>query len=667
MSTNGVNNLSKAELAKLALNKKGIDTSSTQKPSWMTSDGSIWNAPQKTETKPASVSDLKSLDPSNLKTKKDCEKALEDINNFTQGNPLLTSLFKGKIEEITKKKSELSFNESQQNLQNIAEGNTTNNSNAVGSNAQTESKESQKQIDAKNLSASEGRAMANDLNKQSSELESQTKQVENDAKTANNYSKDAQKKQKELTKDQKKLDKEYKTASKNVQKSQEEIATLTDSLNTDSEEVTRLQSELTSLMSANSTGVGVNSAYSLSLAGTEEYNQAQQEEDPNAARIAELQGQISTKSASMQKTGAKIGKLQTSTNKQIKTMHKVSLKYMANVQNTQAALETNEKASDKILKVANTVEQISSTVATVGTSVKTAGATLIALGSSTSWCFGAGAALIAAGTVMQKVGTVAEVVGQYGQLAANVTKTACYAAQGNLAGALTSAGAAIMSGTSAVKGTQEMGNTFKAIDQKATEATQKLAAGVTARETVNEMAEKGTLGNLSKKQARKLAQEGAMEQLKGQSADAIKDSFKKGASDSLVKTAASNGAEAAVGTAVDATANMSKEAIKEGLKKGTISLSERSSAFVKQAAQELKNELKVDFRSAETWNKIGNGLQVAGAKMQQIAGNNKTSAPSSGQARGGYAPHYLTNPAKGYSMIAETQMRREKLAARHAA
>lgn len=115
-----------------------------------------------------------------------------------------------------------------------------------------------------------------------------------------------------------------------------------------------------------------NSAFSLSLAGTDEYQQEQQD-DPNAQRIAELQGQISTKTASMKTTGAKIGKLQTKTNKQIKTMHKVSIKYMNTIQKTQGNLESNQKASDKILNVANKVEQISTTVAQAGTALKYTG------------------------------------------------------------------------------------------------------------------------------------------------------------------------------------------------------------------------------------------------------------------------------------------------------
>ena len=659
----GVNNLSLAEITKLAMAKKGQGTSSAQKPAWLTQDGSVWNAPQPEAPKPKNVNDLTSLDPSKMKTKKECEKALSDIQNFTQGNPVLEMMFRSKTEEITKKKSELSFSESQQNLQNIAEGNTTKTDSTDSTSNSKETSQDKQTKNPEDISASEGRAMAADVQKQKDNLEAQTKSVEKDGQTANDYAKAAQKDQKTLQKEQKSLEKQYKKESKNIQKNQQQIANLTEELNTENDEVNALQAELQTLTAGDNTGVGVNSAFSLSLAGTEEYQQAQQD-DPNADRIAELQGQISTKSASMQKTGQKIGKLQTTTNKSIKTMHKVTTKYMTGVYNIQDNLNANQKASDKILNVAQKVEDISSTVATAGTSLKYAGAALIALGSSTSWCFGAGAALIAAGQVMEKVGNVAEVAGQYGQLAANVTKTACFAAQGNITGALTSAGAAIMSGTSAIKGTQEMGQTFEKINDKATEATQKLAAGVAAREAVNEMADNGALGNLSKKQAKKIAQAGAMEQVQGQSAEAINASFKEGAGN--IAQNAQAGAANAVNSAVEATKGLSKEAIKEGIKNGTIQVAGNTSSLVKQAAQELKQEMNIDFKSFETWNKIGSSLQTAGAKLQGMSGNN-TKTSSAGQTRGGYAPHYLTNPSKGYAMVADSMARRQKLAARYAA
>lgn len=645
----GINNKSIAEIAKLALAKKGTGASAAAKPAWMTQDGSVWNAPKPpAEEKPQSVSDLKSLNVDNLKTKRDCEKALKDIEEYSKFNLFMAATLKGKAEEITRKKNQLSSNESQENLQNIANGTSAKSSGSASSSTGTSQKE-QEQLNAKDISASQGKAMASSVKKEKENVASQTKTTEKNTQTANKYSKDAAKDQKSLTKQQKSMEKQNKAATKTIQQNQTKIGSLTDTLNDEDAEVSALQAELASL-TADNTGVGVNSAFSLSLAGTEEHDKAQQD-DPNAQRIAELQGQITTKTATMKTTSAKVGKLQTSTNKQIKTMHKVSIKYMANVKNTEKSLESNQKASDKILDVANKVEEISTTVATAGTALKYAGQALVALGNSTTWCFGAGAALVAAGAIMQKVGVVAEIAGQYGQMAAGITKTACYAAQGNLAGALTSAGSAIMSGTSAIKGTKELGSTFQKINEKATQATQKLAAGVAARESVKDMT-KEELGGLSKKEARKLAKEGAMQSLEGQSAKEIKNSFKKGVGN-LAENAKA-GADKAVSSAIDVTSGMSKDAIKQGIKNGTIVVGDNATTIVKEAAKEVKKESKklLTFDNAM---KVGNTFKAAGDKMMGMAGPKQ--AGQAGKSKGGYAPHYLTNPSKGYAMFNDTQAR----------
>lgn len=643
----GINNKSIAEIAKLALAKKGTNASAAAKPVWMTQDGSVWNAPKPvTEEKPKSASDLKSLNVDNLKTKSDCEKALKDIEDYTNNSPILKSLFKDKITEITRKKNQLSSTATQQNLQNIANGVSSRNS-ASASALTPNGKEEQEQLNPKKISASKGRAMASEMSKQKDNVEANTRTTEKNTQTANKYSKDAAKDQKTLTKQQKTLDKENKTATKTIQQNQAQISTLTDSLNEEDMEVSALQEELTRLTAGDNTGVGVNSAFSLSLAGTEEHDKAQQD-DPNAQRITELQGQIATKTDSMKTTSVKVGKLQTSTNKQIKTMHKVSIKYMAKVQNTEKSLESNQKASDKILNVANKVEEISTMVAQGGTALKYAGVGLVALGSMMTWAAGAGAALIAAGKVMQKVGTVAEIVGQYGQLAAGVTKTACYAAQGNLAGALTSAGGAVMAGATAIKGTKELGATFQKINEQATQATQKLAAGVAARETMKDMT-KEELGNMSKKQAKKLAKEGALQNIQSQGADAL-----KGQSVKQLAEGAKAGADSAVSSAIDVTKGMSKDAIKEGIKNGTIVVGDGATTIIKEAAEEIKKESKklLTFDNAM---KVGNTFKGVGDQLMKTNGQKQPG--QTGTSKGGYAPHYLTNPSKGYAMFNDTQAR----------
>ena len=95
-----------------------------------------------------------------------------------------------------------------------------------------------------------------------------------------------------------------------------------------------------------------------------------------------------------------------------------------------------------------------------------------------------GQAWIAAGMKTEKVGITTETVGNYGKAAANVTKTAVYASEGNITGALTSAGTAVMSGASAIKGTKEMQSGFQSVNKEGAKAAQKASdkAGAKAAE-----------------------------------------------------------------------------------------------------------------------------------------------------------------------------------------
>ena len=102
MSTNGIINLNKAEIAKLALAQKRGKTAATQQPEHMTKNGSIFKAPETKQTEnPKSASELKSLDTKNLKTKSQCEQALKDIETASQQNPIIAAVLKGKAKEIT--------------------------------------------------------------------------------------------------------------------------------------------------------------------------------------------------------------------------------------------------------------------------------------------------------------------------------------------------------------------------------------------------------------------------------------------------------------------------------------------------------------------------------------------------------------------------------------
>lgn len=678
MGVNGANSLNNVDIVKLALKNKGIKTTSAQIPTWMTPEGSVWNAPKvkgenkttetaSTQIKQDNIAVLndkqkaestKSYDDiDKLKTAKSTQSAIDELKsdmeimNFAE--KLIAKNKLNKLEDKHKDQVKEEHEQAMTNLKSIARGDgAIKEDNKTGT-----AKEDPTKPDVSNMSASEGRAMASSIKEQQQAAKEKVKETEQNTKEVNKFSKDAQKSSKKIAKDQKSLDKQMKTYSNLVSQNQTKIGKLIEGTEETQTEIDSLTAELESLTAGDNTGVGVNSAFSLSLAGQRDEEQqmglrSADGNNGNQSRINELQSQIQTKTAANTKSGQQIGKLQTSTNKTIATMHKVTTKYNLNIKNSQKELEANEKASDKILKVANSVEEISTIVATGGSAVKYAGIGLVALGSATSWCFGAGAALIAAGNVMQKAGTIAETFGNYGIAAANVTKTACYAAQGNLAGALTSAASAAMAGYSAVDATKGMGEAFKEIDKKATEATQKLAAGVAANESVKGMGKEGING-ITKKEAKKLAKDAAMSDLEGMSAKEIRAGFKNGAENALK--------ESVTNTASSSFTELSTEQIKQGLKNGTLKASKSSSDLVKNAAKELakeeaKDTTKKTLKStlASVWTKDGisklsSGLNAAAAALPQ--NSQPGAATAQNKKRSGYTGHTLTNPSQFNAMF----------------
>lgn len=624
MSTNGINNLNKAEIAKLALAQKSGKTAATQQPEHMTKNGSIFKAPETKQTEnPKSASELKSLDTKNLKTKSQCEQALKDIETASQQNPIIAAVLKGKAKEITQKKNELSRQATTQNLNNIANGTVT--KQTAQSTQSAEGNDNQKQLEAqqkaKNISASEGKKMAADMDSTSRDVENKKTETEQNTKKADKYASNAQKDQKQLVKQQKSLQQQQKAFTKDIQENQKEISTLTEEMEQMDVERKALADELESLTGGDNTGVGVNSAFSLKLAGSEEYDKALQAEDPNAARIADIQSQLTEKTATMTTTGQRIGKLQTATNKQIKTMHKVSVRYMAGVNRTQKNLEENQSTTQKILKVANKIDEISTTVKQAGQTLDYTGKALVALGSSTSWCFGAGAALISAGTIMQKAGNIAIVAGNYGSLAANVTKTACYAAEGNLTGALTSAASALQSGQGAVKGTKQMGNTFAKIDEQAKAATEKLQ---------DKVAEKA-----AEKAAEEAAKKGAEEAANAATnaaTDTVTDTTTKGMDGALKQT--SNGIKEGM-TVNDPTKGMPGSGLKDGLNTATTGIKDAPTGALKQTTNGIKDamttpDLKTIKLPKANTKSLKGAINVAAAKVKQEVKENGVSFLSKG-------------------------------------
>ena len=254
------------------------------------------------------------------------------------------------------------------------------------------------------------------------------------------------------------------------------------------QDIDNAQHELDTLLSTNSYSIATGNGQS----GTSSASQG---------RIKELRALIGSKTTMVQANGKTIYSLQRSSSKTLSRMQRTNNLYIKSQKQNVKTIEQQETQTDKIIKTATTIEMASAITQQLGQLVTLAGVGLVALGSSLSWT-GGGAALIAVGKVMQKVGTVTEMIGQYGQTAANLTKTAAYAASGNLLGAMTSATAAGQTGAAAIKSTKNLKTSFGQINEDANKATQKLAANDLAREEVKNKSPE-ELGGLSKKNARK--------------------------------------------------------------------------------------------------------------------------------------------------------------------
>ena len=520
--------MNKADLVKLALQKQTGKTASANQPSYLTKNGSIFNAPNTAKTlnsektsnsdgmaKLNNTQNSKSYDDiDKLKTASSTKQAIADLKEDMENtNPLLRAPLKKKLDKLEEKHKEQlknEFQDSQANLKSIARGEGT-----VKKDGTTSINNSSSE-DGGHVSAEEGKSRAKDAEKDQSQVKQLTSETKKDAAEVKSYQKDAKKTGTDLKKDQAKFDKDIAKSSKEITQNQLEMSKESQQMSQTRAEIDTLQAELQSLTAGDNTGVGERSAFSLKLAGEQDNaqangtggfkSQASGSDDKNS-RITELQAQIGTKADSMQVSGQKLQKLQTSTNKSITVMHnKVRLKsiYYGKAQKT---METEQKTSEKIMKVADKIDNISQTVSQVGKTLQYVGKGMMIAGKAMTcnpFTAAAGAALIAAGGFTEKAGTVTELVGNYGSAAANITKTACNVAEGNFAAALQSAGTAIQAGAAAAKGTTGLKDDMKAIDAQVEQAQNELAAGTAANQAAKEMKSSGELDKLgmSKGQAK---------------------------------------------------------------------------------------------------------------------------------------------------------------------
>ena len=307
-----------------------------------------------------------------------------------------------------------------------------------------------------------------------------TTQTEKDSREVKTINSESKKLNKNIKQEDKKFQAQLKQQQAAFQKDSAKLEKLSQETEETQTEIDNAQNELDSLLGS--------STFTISRGdGT----QGGQSTNPNQDKIDQLQKFIGSKSNLVQNNGKQIYSLQRSSSRTLSRMNRTNANFVKIHKKNTKAIQQNQNETSSVIKTATKVEQWSAiaeqggkALDLVGQGLVTAGQALASSGNPVTAAIGS--AMIATGTVMSKVGTVAEMLGQYGQTAANITKTAAYAAEGNLAGAMTSAAAAIQSGAAAQKSTKGLGDNFKAIDQRATNATNKAAANAAAKQTVKQ-------------------------------------------------------------------------------------------------------------------------------------------------------------------------------------
>lgn len=619
MGVNNVQNLNKAELYKLAKQKQGQQPKVDQQ-SWMSSTGSIFNAP-------------------NAKNTSTTKGTTQTQTNTPTQNPNS----RGEVPE------------NKDNLYQLYSGRQTRSGSAKSASGNEEDPYAKyKNVD----NAGDGKALANDGDKIANDLDKQNQEIEREGKNSEKVSKDANKTAKDLTKENKTFQKQLKQEQKTFLKAQQDIEAAAEEMEAAQVKIDAINAEIESLQSASSGGLQSSNVFSLKLAGETQQTQngtmTSSSSDDTSAKIASLQSQAASYGQIMISNGKIIQTKQSVSTKSLKNMNTMTRTMNKNTTKIQKQLETQANEQSKVIKVADKIDKIAQTVSQVGQALKLGGQALVALGAATSWC-GVGAALISAGSFMQKVGNVVELVGNYGQMAANITKTAAYAAEGNLAGALSSAGTALMTGAAAVKGTKEFSSNMEAINQKAEQATQKLAANSAAKEiTKNADIPEGMSKSAFKKDVKaQILEDG----ISGDSAKDMKSKIMEKSSTYTenTKTAFANEQRWSSTALNEVNPNWSdKKVAKKAKKLANKQIKNNANARIADVNSQWASSIPKSKSSKlfEDAKKLGTTLSAAGAQMQQFDNM------SSGSSSTGYVGHRLTNPAKTKQVIASINKRR---------
>lgn len=387
-------------------------------------------------------------------------------------------------------------------------------------------------------SASEGRAAASDVKAQGEKAEELRSKTEKQKKEVDNYNDNSTKLKKKTAQDNKKFKAQQLKLEAQVKADNKKLEKITNENDELQLQVNSAQNELNSLLAKNSFSMG-GSGQSTTNAGDQ-------------AKITELQTLIGSKVGLMQSNGKIVYSLQRNQTRTITQMNKVNAQYIKVNNKNVKAMNQQQGETSKILNVATEVEKYSALVQTAGQTLNLLGQAMMAAGTTpwTAW-------MVPVGSVMSKVGTVAEMVGQYGVAAANITKTASYAAEGNIMGAMQSAAMAVQAGTAAYKSTTNLKSNFDSINTKANESLNKVAADKAAKKQVEKMND-NQLNGMSKKDMRKSISKDLQSQMNGEKATLNRKDLldKKG---KLTKTGETEGQKSADRVSKEFTKQIDKQ------------------------------------------------------------------------------------------------------------
>ena len=353
-----------------------------------------------------------------------------------------------------------------------------------------------------NKKAEEKQKEANDMKADAqsgaSEANSGSRTSEKNTAKMKNISSETQSLEKEIQKEEKNLIKEQKATNvlvnKNIKAIDKENKNI-ESLNAENETIN------SQIEDANA------KIKELSQNGTED---SQGEIDALSSNIEQMTNKNTVNIAKIGKSDIAIKKYTISNNVKIRRLQKNAKVYTRTMNTNQKQIQSNQQESNKTLETATKIEQTSQKIATVGSITKYTGMAMMA------WAF-----THAAGVALKTVGTVTETAGNYGIMAANITKAAVYVADGNLTGALMSAGSAIMSGATAIGNTKQLANAAKGASAAST-ASKKAAEAAEEAKKAAEEAAKEAAGNTGKDAAKDVAKDTAKDVAKDTAKDVAK-------------------------------------------------------------------------------------------------------------------------------------------------